>query len=192
MDTKETPPSLGDVAVAARRLAAHRAAGARDRPIYRDSAIGAACLIAALAAWPRGPGPRDVEAARARAEQAAIREVLGRDEACAQEAAQGAGFLDQYWDGSALVSGLASRMDAIDLSGCPQDFQAAYKKHVLAWASVAQVKASNEGFSGAIKGFFTAGFSMLPAMSDMDRALGEVRSSWSEVQQAAIRRGVAP
>lgn len=188
MEMNEPPPSLADIATGVRRLASHWTARARSGPIYRNAGIGAACLLAVLVLWPRGPSPQDV----AKAEQAAIRGVLGRDRAISQEVAQNAGFMDQYWDGSGMISGLASRMDRIDLTGCPQDFQVAYKKHMSAWAGVAMVKASNEGFNGAIKGFFTVGLSAIPAMSEMDRALKEVNSSWSEVQQAAIRHGVAP
>ena len=61
-----------------------------------------------------------------------------------------------------------------------------------AWRGAAMAKASSEGFNGALKGLLTAGLAVLPAMSEMDRAMQELRASWSAVQQAAIRHGVAP
>ncbi|HEY2157994.1 MAG TPA: hypothetical protein VGH33_20365 [Isosphaeraceae bacterium] len=192
MDTNQPPPSLGDIASGVRRLASHWVARVWDGPLGRRLLVGAACVLAVFLLWPQGPGQRDLEAARLRTEQAAIRGILDRDKAIGQEAARKVGILDRYWDGSGLVYEIAATMDALDLTGCPRDFQVAYKKHVSAWGALATVKAGNEGFAGAIKGFFTAGLAIVPAMSEMDRAMNEVRTTWSEVQQAAIQHGVAP
>jgi hypothetical protein len=185
-------PDFGDIASSIRRLAAHWVGMVWAERQYRNVGIGVVCVLAALLLWPRGPSREDVEKARVLAEQRAIRQVLDQDKALGQQIAQRVGVMDQFWDGSALVAEFAGRMDSVDLGGCPQDFQMAYKRHVAAWAAVARAKASNEGFNGAIKGFFTVGLSVLPAMSEVNQAMKEVQSSWSEVQQAAIRHGVAP
>ena len=154
--------------------------------------IGLTCLLAVFMLWQRGPSQADIERARLLAEQNAIRGVFEQDKTLGQEIGQKIGFLDKYWDGSVLVGELAGKMNRLDLSGCPQDFQLAYKRHATAWAALANVKASNEGFQGFLKGFLTAGLSVVPAIKDMDLAMQEIRSSWLEVQQVAIRHGVAP
>lgn len=122
----------------------------------------------------------------------AIRTVIDQDKAISQQISQRVGVLDTYWNGSSLVAEMSNRMDAIDLTGCPQDFQFAYKRHVAAWAAVARVKGGNEGLNGAIKGFFTGGLSIFPAWSELDLAMSEVSESWKQVQRAAIAHGVSP
>ena len=129
---------------------------------------------------------------RIRAQQAAIREVIRQDKAIGEEVGQKVGVVEQYWDSSPLVREIAARMDAIDLSGCPQDFQIAYKRHVFAWASMAQVKASNEGLNGFLKGFFTGGLAAIPAMSEVESAAKQIQATWLEVQETAIKHGVTP
>jgi hypothetical protein len=103
---------------------------------------------------------------------------------------QKVGLLDRYWDGSALVAEHAGRLDAIDLGGCPRDFQGAYKRYVSAWTALARVKASNEGLNGALKGYFSAGLAVLPAMQEVERALKDVDDSSSELRQVAIGHGI--
>ncbi len=185
-------PDLGQIVAGIRHLAAHWIARVWAERQYRNLGIGAVCVLAALVLLSRGPGREDAEQARVFAEQRAIRLVIDEDRALGHEIGQKVGIMDQYWDGSALVAELSDRMDAVDLGGCPQDFQLAYKRHVAAWGAVARVKAGNEGLNGAVKGFFTAGLAVIPAMSAAEEAMKEVQSSWSEVQQAAIRHGVAP
>ncbi len=190
---RTTPaPDLGEIAAGIRHLAVYWAGRAWAGIRTRDLVIGVACVLAAFLLWPRGPGREDAEKARAIAEQRAIREVIAQDKALGQQLAQRVGFMDKYWDGSSLVAEFAGRMDSIELGGCPRDFQLAYKRHVAAWRAMASVKASNEGFSGALKGFFTAGLAMIPAMSEMEQVMKEVHASWAAVQQAAIHHGVAP
>jgi hypothetical protein len=93
-----------------------------------------------------------------------IRRVLAEDAAIPALVMQKAGVLDKYWDSSGLVADLVSRMDRIDISGCPTDFQLAYKRHVSAWSTMARTKGSYEGWSGFLKGFFTGGIVVLPAL----------------------------
>lgn len=162
------------------------------KKLYRNFGICAVCLFVVLMFWLRGSNQADVNKARMLAQQTAIRKVLGQDKTIGQQTAQKVGILDKYWDGSGLVYDSMWKMDAIDLSDCPQDFQVAYRRHVAAWQSLASLKASNEGFAGAIKGFFTAGTLIPSYMSGVERAIAEVESTFSEVQQSAIQHGVAP
>jgi len=122
----------------------------------------------------------------------AIREVLDQDKLIGQETAKKVGPWEQYVDGSALVGEAARRMDAIDLSRCPQDFQIAYKPHTAAWKLMATTKASNEGINSFLKGFFTLGIGVYYATSQMDEATKQIQLTWLAVQESAIRNGVTP
>lgn len=192
MDGNKPPVRVSDIASDVWNLVCYWAMRAWSARSFRYSGIGTACVLALFLAWPRGPSRADLEQARLRATQEAIKRVIHDDHVLSEHAAQRVGLLDQYWDGSTIVSELAGQMDLVDLEGCPQDFQLAYKKHVAAWASLGRVKASHEGFNGFIKGFLTSGLSAIPAFSEIERAASDVQSTWSEVQQVAIRHGVAP
>lgn len=124
--------------------------------------------------------------------RAAIGRVLKEDSALSASVLQNANWLDKNWDGSGLVLTLVARMDQIDLSGCPTDFQHAYKCHVAAWGNLARVKRSNEGLNGCVKAFLTAGLSAIPAMNDMDTSSKEIQTTWQEVQRISIDHGVTP
>lgn len=176
------PPGAADIAAAVQHFVTYWVAKAWAAKPYSYYGIAAACVLAVVIVWPRGHGT----------EQEAIRRVICQNNVLVEEVVQKAGLMDKYWDGSGLVWELVERLDAIDLTGCPPDFQSAYKKHVAAWASLARVKGNNEGVNGFIKGFMTVGLSVIPAMSQIEGAGGEVMATGSEVQQVAIRHGVAP
>lgn len=145
----------------------------------------------AAATAQRAAAQREREAAVQR-ERAAIRSALDQDHAISVEAAKKLTFWDKYWDGSDYVRQICLRMDAIDVSLCPQDFQSAYKKHAAAWAELSRVKSSNEGWSGFLKGMLGGKPAAFSASTELDNAGKSVASSWSDVQQCAISHGVAP
>ena len=66
---------------------------------------------------------------------------------------------EQFWDASGVVAQYVAGLRAIDLRGCPSDFQKAYLRHIQAWESLQNQMASNQGLSGFLKGFFTLGLS---------------------------------
>ncbi|WP_074307137.1 hypothetical protein [Singulisphaera sp. GP187] len=181
MNETKPPPRVGDIAADVRHLLAHRVSRLVTARPYLLGGLAVACLLAVFLAWRRGPG-----------EAESIRRVFHQDRILAERIGKKVGLMDQYWDGSAIVAELAGEMDRIDLEGCPRDFQSSYKKHVGAWAAVARVKSSNEGLNGFLKSFLTVGSSIIPAISEANGAMAQVQETWAELQQVAIRHGVAP
>jgi hypothetical protein len=137
-------------------------------------------LVVAFSFWPSNSS------------KSAIRSVLDEDQRIAAEIDAQFGISHRFWNGSDLLLERAQRMDDVDLSDCPKDFQAAYKRHVMAWMEFARVTASNEGINSLVKGFYSGGMSALPAMSAHEQAGEEINATWSQVQQVAIAYGVAP
>jgi hypothetical protein len=54
------------------------------------------------------------------------------------------------------------------------------------------VHGANEGLNGMIKTFFTAGTYLVKANADLDLAIKDMQNTWSEIEQIAIKYGVAP
>jgi len=88
------------------------------------------------------------------------------------------------------------RMRAIDTSGCPGEFRAAYERHIHAWEGMRdQVLSEPDGFlEGALIGFlnglsgdFTGG------TADMAQArnywTAQIRDTWNEVRALAMQYG---
>jgi len=121
-----------------------------------------------------------------------IRNVLKEDAALPELVMSNAGPLDKYWDGSMLVMDIVGRMKKIDISGCPSDFQVAYKRHIAAWEAVACVKRNYEGWNGFLKGLLSLGKSVVTTQSAYDESQRELQSTWSEVERVAIKHGVVP
>jgi hypothetical protein len=63
--------------------------------------------------------------------QIAILRVLKEHKAAEAAFAQ-ITILDKNWNAGPIFWQYTNRIDSIDLTGCPKDFQAAYKRHVLA------------------------------------------------------------
>lgn len=102
------------------------------------------------------------------------------------------GFKEKYWNASKVLAEWSEKMDAIDLNGCPQDFQAAYKKHVAAWKALAYFQSNNAGLMGFLKSFATAGVLAVPILIENDHVGKEVNATFAELKQIAIKHGVAP
>lgn len=96
-----------------------------------------------------------------------------------------------------LVSWYASRLQTIDTSECPPDFQEAYKKHSQGWQGLAnQLKSEPDGFAeaflmGALKaleGDPSGGVNEIRrSRSYFDSA---IRDTWADVKVTALRHGV--
>lgn len=95
-----------------------------------------------------------------------------------------------HWDSSEVFNDAASRRDRIDLSGCPQDFQLAYKNYVGACVEVARVQKSYQGWNGFVKGYLMPGISIAKGMSEQEAAEKRLDSSWQALQESSIRHGV--
>ncbi len=125
-------------------------------------------LLAGLAYW-----------AHASAQTQAIEKVLAADRNNGQNAKTAAD----------VVKG----MEAIDLSGCPQDFQAAYITHTAAWAKMALAIGEADSFGYMIESLakgIKLDFSPEDRVSDAIRgAKNEISSTWTTVRQVAAKYG---
>jgi hypothetical protein len=100
------------------------------------------------------------------------------------------------------------RMEAIDMTDCPNDFKAAYLAHIYAWKSVATVEwkavaLKNEAEStGTMVEAFVRGFFLDPfgksnelraefrhLQAEYDAAHNEVKQTFLKVEQIAIGHG---
>jgi hypothetical protein len=126
-------------------------------------------------------------------EAEAIRSVCKQAKAIARQWAAKARFWKELcWGSSGRILEIARQLDAIDLNGCPQDFQAAFKKNIAALEELGRVMSNNEGLPGFTKNLLTFGQAYPAAMKDLDEAEKAVDSTDSDIQQCAIRHGVAP
>jgi hypothetical protein len=125
-------------------------------------------------------------------ERGNIRNVLNTDHAINVAASQQASLSDVAWDQSKMVGGIVLCMRQINLSGCPDDFREAYLRHIDAWAEYQNVAESYGGWTGFIKGFVTAGASIIPAYQEGSSAQQKIRATWNDVLASAQRHGVAP
>jgi hypothetical protein len=114
-----------------------------------------------------------------------IERVLQQDAALNAEIAEEAGLLDVAWDQSGVVGRYVSGLRRIDLRGCPDDFQDAFRKHIEAWAAYESVARSYGGVSGFVKGFLSGGLAVLGAYSEGDAAQKEIETTWQEVLRIA-------
>lgn len=145
-------------------------------------------LIICMAAWwlwPKGDS-------KSNSAQSHIRRVFQQDKAISKESEKKMGFKEKYWNATKVLAEMAEQLDAIDLNGCPQDFQAAYKKHVDAWKARVQFESSNTGMSGTLKNFITGGLLTPSIFKEGDSAIKQVNATFAEVKQIAIRYGVVP
>lgn len=131
-------------------------------------------------------------------QQAAIQRVLAADSLTTR--------------GASSAAEIVRRMQAIDLDGCPTDFQIAYRRHTRAWESYAGVELQAQQFMDA-NGFwrnFTEGFirgllldvggisrRMSELSAEEQRILSEARQAqqsiadtWGAVEDVALSHGV--
>ena len=106
------------------------------------------------------------------------------------------------------VEEIVSRMRAIDISGCPNDFRSAYIDHVHAWEAMANVEQQaiqlkNESNSaGAYVEAFVRGFMLDPfgksneemqAQNQLQReansAKQQIIQTWNQVEGVAVANG---
>lgn len=145
-------------------------------------------LILCIGAWLLLPKSKD----KSESTQFHIRRVFQQDKAIAYEMENKLGFIEKFWNASAVLAEWSAKMDAVDLTGCPQEFQAAYKKHVAAWKALAYFQSNNAGLKGFLKSFATAGVLAVPIMLENDQVGKEVNATFAELKQIAIKHGVAP
>jgi hypothetical protein len=114
-----------------------------------------------------------------------IERVLREDAALSAQIAQDVGVLEVAWDQSAVVGKYVSGIRQINLRGCPQDFQDAFRNHIQAWAAYERTARSYGGINGFIKGFLTNGLAAIDAYSEGDAAQREIELTWHEVLRIA-------
>jgi hypothetical protein len=110
--------------------------------------------------------------------------------------------------GATSVGEVLSHMRAIDTSGCPTDFQAAYLAHIHAWEKMGQVeieaaafKSDREGAGDFVEGFIR-GFLGDPMgkaneiheaqnqlQKEYQEAGQEIKQTFNQVQEMAVKYG---
>lgn len=111
--------------------------------------------------------------------------------------------------GASSVAPIVDKMRSIDLTACPNDFREAYVRHIHAWElalevenEIKQFTADNNSASKMIeafvRGFFfdlsvvTEGYTVQKAIEEKYRtATAQVQLTYREVEQVAVRHGVA-
>ena len=155
-------------------------------------AICVACAVVAFSFWPHRPNADDAEKVRRlaalEAERTAIRRVLAQSDAVKSK--NKFGFLDKYYDGSEAWYKLTAQLNGIDLRGCPQDFEIAFRKDVAAHKRVVELASTHMGLSGILKGAVTMGASGVSGEMEAGKINNELRSAALEMQESAIRHGV--
>ncbi len=111
-------------------------------------------------------------------------------------------------DGATSVAEIVSRMRAISLTGCPQDFTAAYVVHIHAWESLAEVERDAAAFdadfnsTGAVVESFFRGVMGDPfgkthesiaeqnrLRANWQRALTQIRETFQRAEELAVTHG---
>jgi hypothetical protein len=129
--------------------------------------------------WANGPTYQD-----------SIVRVLNADRESSARIAATAGFGDQYWDASPIIGRVVDGMQAIDTSGCPEDFQEAYRDHIKAWQKMQGVATRYGGMNGFVQGFLSLGTALGDAIEDGNEAQHEVTTTYQNLLQSARRHGV--
>ncbi len=80
-------------------------------------------------------------------------------------------------------------MRRIDLSGCPPDFQKAFRDHIQAWAEMESLTLTNSGFNIVFKSALTFGAAAGDAYFRIDSAEQRITSTWHEVLRIAGQYG---
>ena len=123
--------------------------------------------------------------------QRTIERVLAADKGLYERLAAEATLLDVAWDKSGITGRYYVGLQKIDLSGCPDDFQAAFREHIRAWLGYAEFAARYGGFRGFFRGFFSPNplGTVVTAASEASEAEQKIRSTWDEVTRLARKYG---
>lgn len=109
------------------------------------------------------------------------------------------------------VASVVSQMRAIDFSGCPNDFKAAYIAHIHAWESLAEVEKADQSFQSNndtgsvmlesfIRGFLGDPFGksneIRESQNQIERAAlnaaQQIRSTFNRIEEIAVLHGANP
>jgi hypothetical protein len=186
MYTEKQPPSLSSIVSAFRDYASYHLSKLWVIDDTRLLAVGGVCVVALLL-WFKGSSSSN--------DASNIERVLAEDSKTAP--------------GATSDMEVVTRMRAINLNGCPQDFSAAYLTHIHAWEKLTDVEReavaldqrynSNSALLESFLRGIVFDFGMVGEASAAQQRLqsnynstsGEIRSSYQKIEQIALSYGAS-
>ncbi len=125
-----------------------------------------------------------------KSDKANIEDVLAQYIQIIQEETAKLGLVETLWDSSDFAHRTLKRIQSIDVSACPKDFQIAFEKHVQAWRKYQNVAEKWGGFSGFLRGFISGGFAIIECLDESSDMTRDFKYTLQEVCNIAQKYGV--
>ncbi len=185
MYAEKQPPSLSAILTTLRDFVAYHSSKLWANERSRYFAIGGVCVVALLMWFRSGSSSNDVRN---------IERVLAEDA--------------KTTPGATSVAQVVTRMRAIDLTDCPNDFKAAYLAHIHSWEAMGGIeqeaiafKTESESGGAMVESFFRGMLGdPLGKMNEINAAQGhlkaryeyasqELKSTYNRVEEVAVAHG---